>query len=121
MLEGDKKITLDKVWAVSKKLRSYLESSDANYDEDEEGLRPLVSNMKQIGITYYKKNENDFNPTMEHKIATFLNPTMKKLNAIDDLTKAEILNNVKQMVPKKKEFLSKKLTKILYKIMTLIA
>lgn len=71
--EGDKNVTLHKVWPVLRELKKKLQPSQ--YDAE------IVEQMKDAGRTYTQKPDNIkfFSASMRHKVAMFLHPQMKKM------------------------------------------
>lgn len=72
-IEGDKKVTLHKVWPILRELWTRLQPKEMDSD--------LIAAMKNVALQYIEKPENDryFNPSLRHKIALFLHPMMNRL------------------------------------------
>lgn len=72
-IEGDKHVTLNRVWPALRELRSILQPKPTDCD--------VVASMKRAGLSYITKPENVrfFEPKMSHKLALFLHPCMNQL------------------------------------------
>lgn len=76
-IEGEKYVTLNKVWPVLRELRSVLEPKLTDIE--------LITQMKFIGREYIAKPENEkyFNPSEQQKLALFLHPQMNQLSFLN--------------------------------------
>lgn len=54
--------------------------------------------MQYLGRKYMVKNARDFMPVFEHRIMTFLTPTLKKLNFISPSKRRELHNEIEAYV-----------------------
>lgn len=72
--EGDKKVTLHRVWPALRELKRRLQSKAMDSD--------AVASMKDAGRLYIKeaRNVKHFEPSMRHKLALFLHPEYRKLD-----------------------------------------
>lgn len=72
-IEGDKKVTLHKVWPILRELWAKLQPKQSDSD--------LIAAMKETALQYIEKSENErhFSPSFRHKIALFLHPMMNRL------------------------------------------
>lgn len=77
LLEGDINETLHYVWPSYFSLIECLTEEAANFDDP---ISNLIERMKACGRDYMRKNATDFQPTIHHKIATFLHPLMRRFN-----------------------------------------
>lgn len=77
VIEGDKKVTLHRVWPVLRELRAKLQPDEMDSD--------LIATMKSAGLTYIEKPDNVqyFNPTTRHRLALFLHPLMNRLSFLN--------------------------------------
>lgn len=73
-IEGEKDVTLNRVWPALIELRAVLEPKIADID--------LISKMKAAGREYINKPERKkyFEATLLHKLALFLHPQMNKMS-----------------------------------------
>lgn len=80
-IEGDKYVTINRVWPVLRKIQSVLQPKSTDCD--------LVASMKIAGLAYITKPENEkhFTPSMRHKLAVFLHPHMNRLAFLNFLGK----------------------------------
>lgn len=74
VIEGDKTVTLNKVWPVLRELHAKLQPDEMDSD--------LIADMKSTGLNYIQKPENAdfFKPSMRHRLAVFLHPMMNRLS-----------------------------------------
>lgn len=72
-IEGDKYVTMHKVWPILRALWAKLQPNETDSD--------LIAAMKEAGLNYIQKTENSryFNPSLRHKLALFLHPMMNRL------------------------------------------
>lgn len=72
-IEGDKKVTLHRVWPTLREIRAKLQPNEMDDD--------LIAAMKNAGLTYIMKPDNNchFMPSMRKKLALFLHPQMNRL------------------------------------------
>lgn len=72
-IEGDKHVTLHRVWPVLRELRAKVHPNEMDSD--------LTAAMKHAGRIYIEKPENvrHFNPSTRHRLALFLHPMMNRL------------------------------------------
>lgn len=72
-VEGDKKVTLHKVWPILRELWAKLQPNGMDSD--------MVASMKSVALQYIEKPENEryFQASLQHKIALFLHPMMNRL------------------------------------------
>lgn len=90
-IEGDKYETIHMVWPAWKRIMTHLESKDCDVN--------IVRNMKVLGRKYIFDNLAQIQPAIEHKVAVFLHPLLKKLNMIDRPQTDEIIRYVTENVP----------------------
>lgn len=76
-LEGEKHVTLNRVWPFFRELRAVLQPKQTDTE--------LIKKMKVIGREYIDKPENEqyFEPTLMHKLALFLHPQMSRLSFLN--------------------------------------
>lgn len=88
-IEGDKKITIHKVWPVLRMLRANLQPNRSDCD--------LIASMRAVGLNYITKPENQqyFEPSLRHKLALFLNPCMNQMSFLSFRGKPYINNEYK--------------------------
>lgn len=72
--EGDKKVTLHKVWPILRELWARMQPKESDSD--------LIAAMKDAALKYIEKPEN------EHKIALFLHPLMNRLQFLSSRGKS---------------------------------
>lgn len=72
-IEGDRAVTLHRVWPVLRELRARLLPCQTDSD--------LIAAMRHAGLTYIDKQENVkyFTPSFRHRLALFLHPRMNQL------------------------------------------
>lgn len=87
-VEGEKIPTLLHVCLLFDKIKKILMTHGNS--------NSLVSQMKKVGLQYVEKNKKPFEMTEEHKIATFLQPYMKKLKFASLQESLEIREIVKK-------------------------
>lgn len=92
-LEADNR-TIQMVWPVHVKLSKLLEETDADIINEIDNIKILTLSMKKLGRDYMKKNEQDFLPQFEHKVMTFLEPTMKKLVNVNQIERDALLSQI---------------------------
>lgn len=80
LLEADKCITIHRVWPIYKKVMSHLSVSR---EQDDEVIKSqsfnFMESIKSLGRDYIRSIKTDFEPTMEHNIASALYVKTKKL------------------------------------------
>lgn len=87
-IEGDLKPTIHMVWPIWRKLKAYLQPNA------EDTL--LIAEMRSKGLQYLLKNHDAFEPKMQHKVAVFLHPMLKKMSFASSLIINEIHNFVQE-------------------------
>lgn len=93
-LEGDYD-TLHMVWPVYLNIQRLL-AQDFDYD-DTVGF-DLIEEIKNIGRQYFNSNANDFKPSLRHKIATVLNPPMRKLPIISPNDRELVYDEIQRII-----------------------
>lgn len=89
-LEGEKYVTIHKVWPAYRKIKKHLLSNEND---------PLIIfRMKREGSDYCKKNTVAFGPKLVHKIAVFLHPAFKSLNFVSNDEKHQIQQDVRLQI-----------------------
>lgn len=96
-LEGDLYETIHRVWPAYLTIKSHLEEKDAD--------SLIVNKMKGLGRKYIADHIDDIKPEMEHKIAVFLHPLLKKLHNVDESEKEIIIGHIKTKMPEPVEVL----------------
>lgn len=86
-LEGEKNETLSYVWPTYKHLLTALDPHEDEIDEEESFI---IREMRRAG-------QADFEPTVVHKVATFLNPAFKELPIVSAEEKQIIYDAIKSM------------------------
>lgn len=73
-IEGDKQVTLYKVWPTLRELRAKLLPNEMDTN--------LIATIKRAGLAYIQKPENErhFTPSTRHRLALFLHPLMNRLS-----------------------------------------
>lgn len=95
-IEGDTYVTLSLVWPIYSNLKIILEEDPLATDDA--AILNIVEEMKANGLRYLKSRNDDFKPTMKHKIATVLNPFFKKLPAISESERAEVYGEINEWI-----------------------
>lgn len=97
--EGEKHITIHRVWPVYTKINEHLKMA---IESDPELLSErnfmLIEGMKARGREYIRTIESDFSPTMEHSLALALHPRMKRLTKISPECRSSTFNFINQMI-----------------------
>lgn len=95
-IEGDSYVTLSLVWPIYSNLKIILDEDPIA--EDDAAIFSIVEEMKGNGLRYLNSRNDDFKPTMKHKIATVLNPFFKKLPAISESERAEVYGEIEECI-----------------------
>lgn len=93
-LEGEKNETLSYVWPTYTHLLTALDPQEYEIDEEESSI---IREMRRAGRAYLLSRKSDFEPTVVHKVATFLNPAFKELPIVSAEEKQIIYDAIKSM------------------------
>lgn len=97
IIEADKSITIHKVWPVYRKMMDYLRvSTDDDVWSDTNSK--MIEDMKSRGRDYIRQRRDDFEPTLEQKMAVALHPKFKKLSKVDDSSRKSTLNLINTLI-----------------------
>lgn len=86
-IEGDQYETLHHVWPAYTKITSHLQAKQSD--------TPIINKMKELGRKYIADHSDAIKPDIEHKVAVFLHPLLKRLNNADESQKHDIIVHVK--------------------------
>lgn len=95
-IEGDSSVTISMVWPIYSNLKKIVEVDPIAADDA--AILNIVEKMKASGLKYLNSRDDDFKPTMKHKIATVLNPFFKKLPAISESERTEVFSKIEELV-----------------------
>lgn len=87
-IEGDLKPTIHMIWPIYRKIYAYLQPNAGDIT--------LIAEMRSEGLKYLLKSHDAFEPTMQHKVAVFLHPMLKKMSFASSLIVNEIHNFVQE-------------------------
>lgn len=96
-LEGDKCETLSTVWPTYSKVHVILKE---DHYSDDNSILQIIENMKLNGRKYIEKNNNDFEPTMKHKVACVLHPFYKHLPNVSERDRKEVYRHIESLIEK---------------------
>lgn len=89
-IEGDKYVTIIKVWPAYRKIYRHLMCNEND--------QPYIIAMKHEGQKYIEDKKTDIEPHLIHKLSVFLHPALKSLPFVEPEEKQKIHSHARSKI-----------------------
>lgn len=98
-VEADKCITFHRVWPIYTKVNKHLEITlEKNSQISNSKNFKLIECVKSLGREYIRSMKGDFDPKMEHNIASALHIKTKKMKKMSASTREATLKKINELI-----------------------